>query len=347
MFVGHPPELTGRPPWWQRAAGLVRDDLREAADGLPADVRGLLPGLVDGDASRLDPVLASAVPPGGPHPPRRGQRHELLDRGGRRPAAAAEDGCSTVGARRCRRARPGGIRRGRPAVAERAARCGDGRGRPGCACRRADRDVRCRRCPRRCWCCWCGTRRWPSDYGFAMSAAGDRRPAGAGSAVGSGAAAFAACRRCSPSRSPWPRRRTWSTAPLVAALPGRSASSPYRRTCSPSRSWPRPRCSASLAAVLAPLWLTGAAPAARGSRRWPVAGWCGSPTPSAGCGVRCCPGPAGPCGALALVLLVAVGGLVLRRRAGRVRARAVLPWWRCWCSSRVAARLAGWPPQAG
>ena len=59
MFVGHPPELTGRPPWWQRAAGLVRDDLREAADGLPADVRGLLPGLVDGDVSRLDPVLAS------------------------------------------------------------------------------------------------------------------------------------------------------------------------------------------------------------------------------------------------------------------------------------------------
>jgi competence protein ComEC len=53
-----PPQLTGRPPWWQRGAAAVRDDLRTACSGLPASVRGLLPRLVDGDVSRLDPVLA-------------------------------------------------------------------------------------------------------------------------------------------------------------------------------------------------------------------------------------------------------------------------------------------------
>jgi competence protein ComEC len=52
------PELIGRPPWWQRAAGAVRADLRRACAGLPSSVRGLLPGLVDGDVSGLDPVLA-------------------------------------------------------------------------------------------------------------------------------------------------------------------------------------------------------------------------------------------------------------------------------------------------
>jgi competence protein ComEC len=52
------PDLIGRPPWWQRAAGVVRADLRRACAGLPASVRGLLPGLVDGDVSGLDPVLA-------------------------------------------------------------------------------------------------------------------------------------------------------------------------------------------------------------------------------------------------------------------------------------------------
>jgi competence protein ComEC len=52
------PELIARPPWWQRAAGAVRADLRRSCTGLPESVRGLLPGLVDGDVSRLDPVLA-------------------------------------------------------------------------------------------------------------------------------------------------------------------------------------------------------------------------------------------------------------------------------------------------
>jgi competence protein ComEC len=52
------PELLGRPPWWQRAAGAVRAALRRAVAGLPDQVRGLLPGLIDGDTSNLDPVLA-------------------------------------------------------------------------------------------------------------------------------------------------------------------------------------------------------------------------------------------------------------------------------------------------
>jgi competence protein ComEC len=57
LFADHPPRLVGRPPWWQRAAGVVRTGLRAAAAGLGPDVRGLLPGLVDGDTSGIDPVL--------------------------------------------------------------------------------------------------------------------------------------------------------------------------------------------------------------------------------------------------------------------------------------------------
>ena len=51
------PELMGRPPPWQRAAGAVRSGLQRASVGLPSLPRGLLPGLVDGDTSQLDPVL--------------------------------------------------------------------------------------------------------------------------------------------------------------------------------------------------------------------------------------------------------------------------------------------------
>jgi competence protein ComEC len=52
------PVLVGRPPWWQRAAGRVRSSLRAASAGLPAQPRGLLPGLIDGDTRGLDPVLS-------------------------------------------------------------------------------------------------------------------------------------------------------------------------------------------------------------------------------------------------------------------------------------------------
>ena len=56
--VTRAPTVVGVPPWWQRGAGRVRDSLRSASAVLPDAERGLLPGLVDGDTSGLDPVLA-------------------------------------------------------------------------------------------------------------------------------------------------------------------------------------------------------------------------------------------------------------------------------------------------
>ena len=53
VSVRTPPELVGRPPLVQRAAGGLRGGLRRAAAGLPPAERGLLPGLVVGDTSRL------------------------------------------------------------------------------------------------------------------------------------------------------------------------------------------------------------------------------------------------------------------------------------------------------
>jgi competence protein ComEC len=57
LFATGAPVMIGRPPWYQRAAGDVRASLRAACAGLPNQVRGLLPGLIDGDTSNLDPVL--------------------------------------------------------------------------------------------------------------------------------------------------------------------------------------------------------------------------------------------------------------------------------------------------
>lgn len=45
-------------PWYQRAAGGLRAGLRRACAPLPAEPGGLLPGLVIGDTTRLDPSLA-------------------------------------------------------------------------------------------------------------------------------------------------------------------------------------------------------------------------------------------------------------------------------------------------
>ncbi|WP_040924284.1 ComEC/Rec2 family competence protein, partial [Saccharomonospora iraqiensis] len=42
-------------PWWQRAAGSVRADLRAAAGVLGAEPAGLLPGLIVGDTGALPP----------------------------------------------------------------------------------------------------------------------------------------------------------------------------------------------------------------------------------------------------------------------------------------------------
>ncbi|KHD76096.1 competence protein ComEC [Actinoplanes utahensis] len=52
-----PPRLEGRPSWVQRGAGVLRAGLQRACEPLPDDSGGLLPGLVVGDTSRLDPAL--------------------------------------------------------------------------------------------------------------------------------------------------------------------------------------------------------------------------------------------------------------------------------------------------
>jgi competence protein ComEC len=57
LSVKDPPRLHGRSSWTQRAAGALRAGLQRACEPLPDDVGGLLPGLVVGDTSRLDPAL--------------------------------------------------------------------------------------------------------------------------------------------------------------------------------------------------------------------------------------------------------------------------------------------------
>ncbi|MBY8887820.1 ComEC/Rec2 family competence protein [Streptomyces sp. PTM05] len=55
-----PPKVTRPPTAVQRVAGVLRADLRTATDQLPQDARGLLPGLVVGDTSRVTPDLQEA-----------------------------------------------------------------------------------------------------------------------------------------------------------------------------------------------------------------------------------------------------------------------------------------------
>ncbi|MFJ8624127.1 ComEC/Rec2 family competence protein [Kitasatospora sp. NPDC093550] len=55
-----PPRQLAPPSLPQRIAGRLRDGLRTATDGLPPDARGLLPGLVVGDTSRLPDDLEDA-----------------------------------------------------------------------------------------------------------------------------------------------------------------------------------------------------------------------------------------------------------------------------------------------
>lgn len=57
LAVKEAPVLRGRTPWAQRAAGTLRAGLQRACEPLPDDVGGLLPGLVVGDTSRLDPAV--------------------------------------------------------------------------------------------------------------------------------------------------------------------------------------------------------------------------------------------------------------------------------------------------
>nr|WP_193560692.1 ComEC/Rec2 family competence protein [Streptomyces alboflavus] len=57
---GQAPHVVGAPSATQRFAGDLRAGLREATEGLPADARALLPGLVIGDTSRVPPDLDEA-----------------------------------------------------------------------------------------------------------------------------------------------------------------------------------------------------------------------------------------------------------------------------------------------
>ncbi|MEE6263441.1 ComEC/Rec2 family competence protein [Plantactinospora sonchi] len=57
LSVGTPPVLRGRSSWAQRLAGTLRAGLQRACAPLPAEPGGLLPGLVVGDTSRLEPAV--------------------------------------------------------------------------------------------------------------------------------------------------------------------------------------------------------------------------------------------------------------------------------------------------
>ncbi|WP_062650535.1 ComEC/Rec2 family competence protein [Streptomyces maremycinicus] len=57
---GAVPSVVREPSGAQRLAGRLRAGLRAATDGLPADARALLPGLVVGDTSRITPELDEA-----------------------------------------------------------------------------------------------------------------------------------------------------------------------------------------------------------------------------------------------------------------------------------------------
>ncbi|MEJ3749654.1 ComEC/Rec2 family competence protein [Actinomycetes bacterium KLBMP 9797] len=58
LSTNSPPRLRGVPSWPQRAAGGLRAGLQRACAPLPDGPGGLLPGLVVGDVSRLDPAVA-------------------------------------------------------------------------------------------------------------------------------------------------------------------------------------------------------------------------------------------------------------------------------------------------
>nr|WP_249714376.1 ComEC/Rec2 family competence protein [Micromonospora sp. NBRC 107566] len=57
LSVTGAPRPIGRAPWVQRAAGVLRAGLQRACAPLPDEPGGLLPGLVVGDVSRLDPAV--------------------------------------------------------------------------------------------------------------------------------------------------------------------------------------------------------------------------------------------------------------------------------------------------
>jgi len=57
ILIRSPPQILARPNFIERWAGRVRTGLSHSADSLPSDPRGLLPGLVIGDTSRVSRSL--------------------------------------------------------------------------------------------------------------------------------------------------------------------------------------------------------------------------------------------------------------------------------------------------
>ena len=212
--------------------------------GLPDQERGLLPGLVDGDTSNLDPVLA--------------ERFRLA--GLTHLVAVSGTNCSLViGAvllvLRRARARPwlaalvGAVvlamfvvvARPSPSVL-RAALMGAialvalATGRPRAALPALAATVLA-------LLVWDPT--LSGSASFAMSVAGDGRAAGDRAGVGVARCALAGCRSGWPRRSRSPPRRTWSPRRSSRRSRAGSVWSRSRRTCWPSRSWPSPRSSGS------------------------------------------------------------------------------------------------------
>ena len=100
VSVRGPPVLRGRPPPLQRAAGALRAGLRRASGGLPPDERGLLPGLVVGDTSRMPPGLVDDFRTAGLDASDRGQWRQHRDPGvGRAAGGARGPGCAAGGCR--------------------------------------------------------------------------------------------------------------------------------------------------------------------------------------------------------------------------------------------------------
>jgi competence protein ComEC len=58
LSIPRAPQLRGQPSWAQRAAGDLRAGLRAACAPLPPEPGGLLPGLVVGDTSRMEPAVS-------------------------------------------------------------------------------------------------------------------------------------------------------------------------------------------------------------------------------------------------------------------------------------------------
>ena len=286
------PELLGRPPWWQRAAGAVRAALRRAVAGLPDQERGLLPGLVDGDTSNLDPVLA--------------ERFKLA--GLTHLVAVSGTNCSLViGAAllvlRRARARPwlaalvgavgaGDVRGRRAAVAERAAGGADGARSRWCRWRPGGRGPRCPRSPATVLALLVWDPTLSGSASFAMSALATAAllviapgwaralrargvPIGLAEAVAVAAAAHVV------------------TAPVIAAISGRVSlvAIPANVLAEPvvarhdGRRVPRGGRRAGVAAR----WRR----ARLGRRVGRAAGWCGWPTSSAACTARRSRGRAG------------------------------------------------------